>query len=109
LDCSYIYINKAHFQDNVVNIQRVIMQVKPFPVISVYFLLVFVINYFIIQKNKNVKDAFILGLVIYAVYEFTNLALLKNWKVTTALVDTLWGGLLFGSTTFFVNKLTHLF
>ena len=109
LDGMYINLIKDSFNTQIKSIQGSDMKINIIATGIVYIFLIFGLNYFIIQKNKNVKDAFILGLVIYAVYEFTNLALLKNWKVTTVLVDTLWGGLLFGSTTFFVNKLTHLF
>jgi uncharacterized membrane protein len=109
LDGMYINLIKDYFNTQIKSVQGSDMKINIIATGIVYIFLIFGLNYFIIQKNKNVKDAFILGLVIYAVYEFTNLALLKNWKVTTALVDTLWGGLLFGSTTFFVNKLTHLF
>jgi uncharacterized membrane protein len=109
LDGMYINLIKDSFNTQIKSVQGSDMKINIIATGIVYIFLIFGLNYFIIQKNKNVKDAFILGLVIYAVYEFTNLALLKNWKVTTALVDTLWGGLLFGSTTFFVNKLTHLF
>jgi uncharacterized membrane protein len=109
LDGMYINLIKDYFNTQIKSVQGSDMKINIIATGIVYIFLIFGLNYFIIQKNKNVKDAFILGLVIYAVYEFTNLALLKNWKVTTAMVDTLWGGLLFGSTTFFVNKLTHLF
>ena len=50
----------------------------------------------------------ILGAVIYGVYEGTSYALLKNWKISTVIVDTLWGGVLFGLTTFvtyYIHKL----
>jgi len=76
------------------------MQVKPFPVISVYFLLVFVINYFIIQKNKPPLDAFILGFCVYGIYEGTNYAMFKKWPMQIALMDTIWGGILFALTTY---------
>jgi len=47
-----------------------------------------------------------LGIVIYAVFELTNLALFKNWHILSVLIDTLWGGILFGLTTGIVYKLT---
>jgi len=100
LDGTYIYTNKNLFQDTVVNIQRVVMQVKPIPVILVYLLLVIVINYFIIQKNRSPLEAFLLGLCIYGIYEGTNYAMFKKWTLQVALMDTLWGGILFSATTY---------
>ena len=63
------------------------------------------INYFIIKPNKSINEAFLLGLVIYGVYETTNYALFKNWSLATVFIDTLWGGVLFASTTYIVNIL----
>ena len=48
LDALYIYTNKNVFQDTVVTIQRVVMQIKPEAALFVYLLLIGVINYFII-------------------------------------------------------------
>lgn len=108
LDGVYINLAKNNFNTQIKSIQGTDIQINIIATGIVYIFLIFGLNYFIIQKNKSVKDAFILGLVIYSVYEFTNLALLKKWKVSTAIIDTLWGGVLFGSTTFFVNKITHI-
>ena len=78
LDGTYISANKTMFQDTVINIQRVVMQVKPIPAMLVYFLLVIIINYFIIQKNRSPLEAFLLGFCIYGIYEGTNYAMFKN-------------------------------
>jgi len=109
LDGLYINFFKDYFNRQIKSVQGSDIQINIIASGIVYIFLIFGLSYFIIQKNRSVKDAFILGLVIYAVYDFTNVALLKNWKVSTAILDTLWGGILFGSTTFFVNKITHMF
>jgi uncharacterized membrane protein len=70
-----------------------------------YILLITGINYFIIKPRKSVSDAFLLGIIIYGVFETTNYALFKNWSLLTVLIDTLWGGLLFAGTTYVVNLL----
>jgi uncharacterized membrane protein len=108
LDGTYIYANKSMFQDTVVNIQRVVMQVKPIPAIFVYLLLVIVINYFIIQKNRTPLEAFLLGFCIYGIYEGTNYVILKKWPLQIALMDTIWGGILFSSTTYITYILLSL-
>lgn len=40
------------------------------------------------------------GLSVYAVYEFTNISLVKEWPLEMALVDILWGVILCGSAAF---------
>ena len=39
-------------------------------------------------------EAFLQGLAVYAVYDFTNLATLKKYEINFALADSLWGGVL---------------
>jgi uncharacterized membrane protein len=70
-----------------------------------YIALIFGIYYFIIREKKSILEAFLLGFIIYAVYETTTLAILKNWTYKTAIIDTLWGGVLFALTTFIVYAL----
>lgn len=40
-------------------------------------------------------DAFVIGACAYAIYDFTTLVLFDRYMFVLALVDTLWGGLLF--------------
>jgi len=99
LDFIYLSLTKPLFEDLIVNVQRVILQFKPLGAIICYFFLILGLNYFIIQHKKSIVDAFILGLVIYAVYDSTNYAVLKKWDPYLAIMDTLWGGTLFALTT----------
>jgi uncharacterized membrane protein len=71
--------------------------------------LVFGIYYFIIRTKKPVLDAFLLGAVIYMVYETTNKAILKNWSWKTVALDGVWGGILFALVTVIAYKLFSLF
>jgi hypothetical protein len=99
LDACYLFLMKKTFSDQVINIQRVIMQLKPEGALLCYVFLVAGINYFIIQRNRPVLEAFLLGLFVYGVYETTNYAIFKKWSATVGLIDTLWGGVLFALTT----------
>ena len=60
-----------------------------------YMLMSFSFYYFITKKNGSNMDAFILGLVIYGIYESTNMATFTDWKFNALIYDTLWGGCLF--------------
>lgn len=44
---------------------------------------------------QSYQEAFLIGFSTYAVYDFTNLAILKNYDLKFAMADTLWGGILF--------------
>ena len=78
------------------------MKVKIMPAILCYLLLIFALNYFILRTKRSVLDAFLLGVVIYGVFDTTNLAIFKKWDSKVALMDTLWGGVLFALTTFII-------
>jgi uncharacterized membrane protein len=105
LDFIYISLNKKAFELQIADVQRVSMQLRPIGAIVVYAFLIFGLYWFIIREKKSVYNAFLLGLVIYAVYEFTNYALLKKWGLEIAIMDTLWGGALFVLTTYFTYQI----
>ena len=99
LDFIYLSSNKGAFETQIVQIQRVVMQVKILPVILCYLLLIIALNYFILRTHRPVWEAFMLGAIIYGVFDTTNYALFKKWDWKFALMDGLWGGVLFALTT----------
>jgi len=100
---------KGYFNNQIKKVQGSIIQINMVGAFITYIFLIFGLNHFIISKNKSVKEAFLLGIVIYAVYEFTNLSLLKDWSVLTTILDTTWGGVLFALTTYLVYEIKKLF
>ena len=96
------------FNKQIIAVQGSPVVFNAYATILCYIALIFGIYYFIIREKKSILDAFLLGIVIYAVYETTTLALLKNWAYKTAIIDTMWGGTLFALTTFIVYKLNKL-
>ena len=104
LDFMYISATRNMFEIQIADVQRVALQMRPLGAILRYLLLVIGLYYFIVREHRPVFDAFLLGLVIYGVYEGTTYALLKKWKWNIVLMDTLWGGILFALTTFITYK-----
>jgi uncharacterized membrane protein len=109
IDSVYLNIMKGYFQKQVQNVQGSALQINFLGAAICYVFLILGINYFIIKPHKSVQEAFLLGLVIYGVYETTNYALLKKWSLLTVFMDTLWGGILFALTTYIVNILRKIF
>lgn len=73
----------------------------------VYVVLAIGLTYFVITPalaggitlwNAMLRGA-LLGFVIYAVYDLTNLATIQGWPVWISVVDVLWGTLLAGVAT----------
>jgi len=102
LDFSFLYIMRSVFNQQIIAVQGSPIVFNVYGTILSYVAIVFGLYYFIIREKKSILDAFLLGFVIYAVYETTNLALLKNWSYKTAVIDMVWGGTLFALTTYIV-------
>jgi uncharacterized membrane protein len=105
LDSCYLYLIKNYFDKQIKSVQGSPIQINYIGAIITYIILIFGINYFILEKKRSVKEAMLLGFVIYGVYEFTNLAIIKKWNFLTTILDTAWGTILFGLTTAIVYKL----
>ncbi len=67
-----------------------------------YVFIIAILYKFIISTHQKIKDAFLLGLLTYGIYELTTKALLKEWKWSTVIIDSVWGGVLFAFTTYVV-------
>ena len=105
IDFIYLNLIKNYFNNQINIIQGSKVKINLLGAVLCYIFLIVGINYFIIKPRKSLSEAFLLGIVIYGVYETTNYALLKNWSLLTVIIDTLWGGILFASTTYIVNML----
>ena len=71
---------------------------------ATYLLMTSIIYYFGIIKKFTLSEMFLLGISIYGVYELTNYTTLMDWSLKMVLLDTLWGGILFASTFYIINK-----
>jgi uncharacterized membrane protein len=109
LDGIYLNLIKGYFNKQIKNIQGSDIEINVIATGITYIILIFGLNYFIIRRNRSVQDAALLGFIIYGVYEFTNMALFKNWSILTVIIDTTWGTVLFGLTTAIVYKLSAIF
>lgn len=109
IDFVYLNVIKDYFLNQIQLVQGTQPKINYLGVALCYIFLIAGINYFIIKPHKSVSDAFLLGIVIYGVYETTNYALFKNWSIFTVIIDTLWGGILFASTTYIINLLRGIF
>ena len=109
VDFVYLRFAKNYFENQIKLVQGSPVKINIFGVLFCYIFLIVGLNYFIIKPKKDIYDAFLFGLVIYAVYEGTNYALFKNWSILTVIMDTLWGGILFALTTFLVNRIKMIF
>ena len=105
IDYFYLsWINKK-FNKMIVKIQGSDIELNYKAAAFCYALLIFCLKHYVIEKKFNTLDTFLLGVIIYGVFDTTNGAIFNNWDLKTILLDTIWGGILFSSTTFFYKKL----
>ena len=110
IDSVYLsMIGKPLFEKTVAAIQGSKLVVNFPPAIFTYILMAIILNYFIISASKPAFDAFILGFCVYGIFDFTNLAIFKNYTLKTAIMDTLWGAILFYVTTLITYKVKKMF
>jgi uncharacterized membrane protein len=108
IDFIYLKTTRSYFENQVKIVQGSPLQVNLLGLILSYIFLIFGLNYFIIKSKRSAYDAFLLGILIYGVFETTNYALFKKWSIFTVILDTLWGGTLFAIVTFIINNLRTL-
>jgi len=105
LDSIYLKMIYNIFNDMIKNIQGTRIFARTSAAALCYAFIIFGLNYFILIPEKSVLDASILGFIIYGVFETTNLFIFKNWEILPSLIDTFWGSILFGLTTYFTYTL----
>ena len=104
LDFIYLSLTKKYFNDQVKLVQGTPIKLNIIATIACYILLSMGIFYFIIKKKFSYFESFYLGIFVYGVYDLTTMAILKNWKWNTVVMDTLWGGTLFVLVKFLFQK-----
>ena len=107
LDSIYIYSTSNMYKKQILNVQGSDIQIRPVSVIICYLFIILGLYYFILRKKRPSWEAFLLGAVIYGVYDATNHATIKNWSSCLATTDVIWGGLLFLITTELTYKITQ--
>ena len=76
------------------------------PALFVYVLLSFGIVAFVVPRNYvdvSIARGALFGLVVYGVYDLTNLATLRGWPVALTLIDIAWGATASAITTWIVS------
>ena len=77
--------------------------------LACYVLMTMGLYYFIIRDKRPLLDAFLLGIFVYGVYDMTTLALFRKYILGLAVMDMLWGGVLFGATTWIYRWIFEMF
>lgn len=108
VDSLYLSTMSNHFNQVVKKISGKEISFNYNKAILAYLFLILGIYYFVISELKEdnlydkLRDALILGLVIYGTYDFTNGAIFKEYDYYTSIIDTVWGGTVFSLVTLII-------
>jgi len=94
VDSVYLYLTKSIFGEMIVRIQKFAIQPRYWSAAVVYILLSLGLYWFILKPNRPVWEAFLFGIIVYGVFDFTSHAIFKKYDLSVAVMDTVWGGIL---------------
>ena len=100
VDLPWLLFVSGNAQTMVRKIQGSDLQVRYAPAAVVYIALAYLVG-----LTTTPFEAFKLGVAVYAVYDFTNLALFKNYDPLFAIADSLWGGVLLATVRYALNRI----
>ncbi|MDQ5884614.1 MAG: hypothetical protein QG556_954 [Pseudomonadota bacterium] len=103
-------IAKSHYYQaygHILRLENNQLQPLWWSALLVYVFLVFGIHFYGLSYSKiswvsAIGHAALFGLVVYGVYDFTCLAIFKDWPIVMTIVDWLWGGCLCALTSLMV-------
>ena len=105
----YIFIKP--WSNMVRQIQQSPLEPKIRYAILVYILIILAITIYVLPQINNktlLKDSILygglLGLIIYGVFDFTNIIFFEKYSLNLALIDMMWGTFLFTIVTYFTKK-----
>jgi uncharacterized membrane protein len=80
------------------------IQLNAYSAMGAYVLMLVTLVNIVIKYKLSYLDTFILGFCLYGVYDLTCGAIFKNWDFQLALIDMVWGGLVY-VMAIYVSKL----
>lgn len=98
IDAIWLYFGYPTSSKMFESIQGSPLSIRFLPALFVYVALAYLVS---IPKSQT--DAFLLGVSTYAIYDFTNYSIFKNYTLQFAIMDTIWGGVLMSSVWYFVH------
>jgi len=100
LDAPWLYLQSAPSRAMFEVIQGSKVEMRLWPAIIVYIALAY-----LLLQQTSILGAALSGSAVYAVYDFTNLLVFKDYKLSFAIQDSLWGGALFAIAYYILSKI----
>tara|TARA_B100000925_G_C21881019_1_gene418490 strand:+ start:344 stop:718 length:375 start_codon:yes stop_codon:yes gene_type:complete len=104
IDSLYLFFIKNRYGQMIANIQKSPMNVKICGAVLSYSMVVAGFYIFGYRENLSATKTFLLGFIMYGLYETTSYALFDNWEIWALIIDSLWGGLLYLLTKIVLDR-----
>ena len=109
LDFIWLSFNKKNYDMWIQGIQGHQLIVKFWASLIAYSIMIAAVYWILIPLvYQNPTDGFMtgakIGFVIYGIYNSTNMAIFSNYNIQMAVVDTIWGTVLFGILGYLCSK-----
>ncbi len=100
IDVPWLFAIGETAQRLVLRIQGSDLKLRYAPALVVYLALAYLVT-----KTDSPMEAFKVGVAVYAVYDFTNYAMFKNYTLSFAIMDSIWGGVLMATTRYALDRI----
>lgn len=87
------------------NIQGSNMKVNKWSALFAYIFMVILLIQFVIKYKFSVLESFLFGMCLYGVYDFTCGAVFTKWDFNLAIIDVIWGGLVYATVTYISKQI----
>ena len=105
VDSVYLNTFASYYNNQVKLVQNSPIKLNILGVGLSYLFIIIIFNQFVLGYNLSLSESFLLGFLIYGIYEATNLAIFKKWSLMSVFIDTIWGGLLFVIVNFIMKQI----
>lgn len=106
IEMIYLYTHKDQILKMIESIQKFEnTNIKMYSAIIGYVLMAFSLYLSTIKYEFTYLDILLLGICVNGVCQAFSFALLNKWSLTLAIINTLWGGLLFLSVAFLYRNI----
>lgn len=99
-DLPWLFLIGDTAQRLIMNIQGSEIKLRYIPALVVYLALAY-----LVLKTETPLEAFKVGVAVYAVYDMTNYAMFKNYTLSFAIMDSIWGGILLASVRYALDRI----
>jgi uncharacterized membrane protein len=99
-DMPWLFLIGETAQKLIMRIQGSELKLRYTPALVVYVALAY-----LVMKAETPMEAFKMGVAVYAVYDFTNYAMFKNYTLSFAILDSLWGGILMALVRYALDRI----